>query len=197
MRKKLVFGLAFVVSLLKYNSSASDVSPRQKFESWLGTYAHHFQASSITTRNSTLQQYKNPSPDSALPNLSIAYHTDCILANTTETNKANMASAGVVLGLMPSLLSSLGPTVTESSTLMLERPFLSSLLAIGAPAFYPFGPFDHQDPLEALKKPLRQLPSLPTDGPSLSLPAKLSSVLRVKDMSFRPATRRFWHMSSV
>jgi hypothetical protein len=159
---KLVFGLAFFMSSLSYNSSASDAFPRRKFENWFGTYAHHFEESSINTCNRTLQQYKNPSSDSPIMKLSIAYHTDCILANTTETIKANMASAGVVLGLMPSLLSSLGPTLSESSMLMLERPFLSSLIAIGAPAFYPFRPFDHQDPLEAFQKPFRTLPSLPS-----------------------------------
>ncbi|KAF7512713.1 hypothetical protein GJ744_000280 [Endocarpon pusillum] len=58
---------------------------------------------------------------------------------TTETIKANMASAGVVLGLMPSMLSSLDPTLAVSTTLALECPFLSFLLAIAAPAFYPSG----------------------------------------------------------
>ena len=96
--------------------------------------------------------------DLPTPKFGIAHHADCILANTSETIKANMASAGVVLGLMPSLLSSFGPTMEESWTLVLERPLLASLLAIGAPAFYPFRRHDHQDPLEALKQPFQKLP---------------------------------------
>ena len=148
------------MSCLMGTSSASDAFPRQKFEAWFGTYAESFQESSINACNSTLQQYKDRSADSPLPKLSIAYHADCILANTTETIKANMGSAGVVLGLMPSLLSSLGPTLAVSTTLALERPLLSLLLAIGAPAFYPFRAFDHQDPLVALKQATATMPRM-------------------------------------
>ena len=157
-----VFGLAFVMCSLVFNSSASDGVSRPKFDTWFGTYAHHFKKSSTTVCNDTLQRYKNPGPDSPPSRLSIAHHVDCILANTTETIKANMASAGVVLGLMPSLLSSLGPTLAESSMVLLERPFLSFLLALGAPAFYPSRPFDHQDPLDAFKQPSRKLPQIPS-----------------------------------
>ncbi|ERF72981.1 hypothetical protein EPUS_05062 [Endocarpon pusillum Z07020] len=125
-----------------------------------GTYAKSFQESSSNACNSTLQQYRDHSVDSLLPELSIAYHADCILANTTETIKANMASAGVVLGLMPSLLSSLGPSLVVSTTLALERPFLSFLLAIAAPAFYPFRAFDYQDPLGPLKQATATMPRI-------------------------------------
>lgn len=159
---KLIFRLTLIVALLSCNSSALQVFSRRKFEIWFGTYAHHFKESSINICNSTLQQYKNPTSDSPDPSLGIAWHADCILANTTETIKANMASAGVVLGLMPGLLSSLGPTPAEASTLMLERPFLSFLLAIGGSAFYPFRTSDHQDPLEALKDPFETLPLTPS-----------------------------------
>lgn len=159
MTPKLIFRVAFILSSLPLNSFAS----RQKFQTWYSTYAQHFEQSSTSaTCNATLQQYLNPSTDSPSPNLRIAWHVDCILQNTTETIKANMASAGVVLGLMPSLLSSLGPTLAESSLLMLERPLLSSLLVLGGPALYPFRPFDHQDPLEALKQPSRTLPRIPS-----------------------------------
>lgn len=157
---KLFFGLIFAISSLCYDCSASYAFPRQKFETWFLTYAHHFEKSSMTTCNSTLQRYRNHRSESPIPKFAVAHHADCILANTTETIKANMASAGVVLGLMPSLLSSLGPTLAESSKLVLERPFLSLLLAIGAPAFYPFRAFDDQHPFEALKRPFRTLPHI-------------------------------------
>ena len=62
-----------------------------------------------------------------------------------------MASAGVVLGLMPHFLSYLGPTLSESSILMLERPLLSVLLVIGGPAIYPARSIETYDPFEALK----------------------------------------------
>ncbi|KAF7502923.1 hypothetical protein GJ744_004828 [Endocarpon pusillum] len=160
MRKKFAFGLTFILSSLSYNSSASDTFPRHKFEAWFSTYGHHFEESSTIACNDTLQQYKNPGADSSVPRFSIAHHADCILANTTETIRANMASAGVMLGLMPSLISSLGPSLTEASTLLIERPFLSWLLAIGAPAFNPLRASDHQDQLRTIKQPFRALPRI-------------------------------------
>lgn len=153
----LFFGLTLIIFALCYDSSASSAFPNQKFETWFGTYARHFEKSSMITCNSTLQHYRNHRSDLPIPEFAVAHHADCILANTTETIKANMASAGVVLGLMPSLLSSLGPTLAESSKLALERPFLSLLLAVGAPVFYPFRTFDDQHPSKALKQPFKML----------------------------------------
>jgi hypothetical protein len=118
--------------------------------SWFPEYSDYFNVSSVENCNATLQAYLQGAIDS---NDGIARHADCILANTTETIKANMASAGVVLGLMPIILANLGPTLAESSILTLERPFLSLLLAIGGPSIYPARPFDYYDPLEAIKQP--------------------------------------------
>lgn len=157
---KIVFGYVFVTSLFSFKSSASREFPRRKFEAWFITYAHHFEKSSTGICNNTLQEYKHPDPDSPDVRFGIAHHADCILANTSETIKANMASAGVVLGLMPGLLSSFGPTMEESWTLVLERPLLSLFLALGAPAFYPFRRLHHQDPLQALEQPFKDLPRI-------------------------------------
>ncbi|MCJ1479392.1 hypothetical protein MMC13_008077 [Lambiella insularis] len=63
-----------------------------------------------------------------------------------------MASAGVVLGLMPIILANQGPTLAESSILSMERPLLSILLAIGGPSIYPARPFAYYDPLEAINQ---------------------------------------------
>jgi hypothetical protein len=150
---KLAFALILAVASLRSSSSASDAYQPQKFKTWFGRYAHHFEASSSITCSKTFQQYKNfnPSTRAVDLNLAIAHHADCILSNTTETIKANMASAGVLLGLMPSLLSFVGPSLVESSTLALKRPILSMLLAVAAPACQSFQPFDHHDPLRAFR----------------------------------------------
>ena len=66
---------------------------------------------------------------------------------------ANMACAGVVLGLMPIILANLGPTLAESSILALERPVLSMSLAVGGPSIYPARPFEDYDPLVAINQP--------------------------------------------
>lgn len=109
--------------------------------------------------NETLQDYLNPeSPIEIAPgifphrnpigdlNLRISLHTDCILKILPETIKSNMNSAGVLLGLMPVLLSNLGPKLDESSVLMLERPVLVLLLLLGGPAISVGRPFQSQGP---------------------------------------------------
>jgi hypothetical protein len=134
-------------------SSAAESLPSRKFETWYPAYGHHFEKSSDFVCNHTLSEYIEslPSRRKADINLFIAHHADCVLANSTETIKANMASAGIILGLMPYLLSYLGPSISESGIVMLRRPFLAVLLVIGGPSIYPARVSEHYDSFEALK----------------------------------------------
>jgi len=142
-------------------------------------YAHHFEESSSITCSQTLQQYKDfdhgrPSADLSLV---IAHHADCILSNTTETIKANMASASVLLELMPSFLSFVGPSLVESSTLALKRPILSMLLAVAAPPFQSFQPLDHHNALKAFKHPFKLPPQITLSCPTHVLISVLQYLL--------------------
>jgi hypothetical protein len=176
---KLVIALILVVASLRSSSSASEAYQPQKFKTWFSQYAHHFEASSSITCNKTLQQYKDF--DSTVPradlNLAIAHHADCILSNTTETIKANMASAGVLLGLMPSFFSFVGPSLVESSTLALKRPILSMLLMVAAPACQYFQPFDHHDPLRASRHLFKLPPQMTLSYPTHVLISVLQYLL--------------------
>ncbi|KAL8739921.1 MAG: hypothetical protein Q9190_007320 [Brigantiaea leucoxantha] len=73
---------------------------------------------------------------------------NCILENTNELEKTTIASAQVVLGLTPSLLSSIGSSVAELSLLGSQRPLLSFLLVIGAPTHYPTRIFEFTKPTD-------------------------------------------------
>jgi len=75
---------------------------------------------------------------------------DCVLQHTNETVKQNLASAVVILGLTPSLLSSLGPSISESSMLSFKQPWLSVLVSFGAPAVYPTRIWTYDDPFNAI-----------------------------------------------
>ncbi|MCJ1423312.1 hypothetical protein MMC29_001194 [Sticta canariensis] len=79
-----------------------------------------------------------------------------------------MASASVALALTPPLLAGLGQSLAEISLLSSQRPVLSALLALGAPAMYINRVFEYNHPPDALKylPGNRGLPRLP---PSLSL----------------------------
>ena len=76
---------------------------------------------------------------------------NCIIGTMTETNKANMASAAIVLGLLPTILALAGSTTTETGILSLRRPLLAILLAAGSPSVNPIRTFEYHNPFEMLK----------------------------------------------
>jgi hypothetical protein len=66
-----------------------------------------------------------------------------------------MAAASVVLGLTPTILSSLGPSIAEIALLSSQRPFLSLLLAMGAPVTYSSRFLQFENPIDLLGRPER------------------------------------------
>lgn len=80
---------------------------------------------------------------------------DCILSTLYESSKANMAAASVLLGLTPTILASLGPTISEIALLSSRRPFLSLLLSMGAPVTYESRFLRFDNPVDLLRRPER------------------------------------------
>ena len=77
-----------------------------------------------------------------------------------------MASASVGLGIMPTILTFLGSSTTETALLSRRRPLLSFLIACGSPAVNPLPTFIYQDPVVGLKA--REGRLLPRFFPGLS-----------------------------
>ncbi|KFY48430.1 hypothetical protein V495_01344 [Pseudogymnoascus sp. VKM F-4514 (FW-929)] len=75
----------------------------------------------------------------------------CLLSQATESLKANMASAGVILGLLPTTLCLVGLSTVETGLLAHRRPLLSLLLAAGAPAISPSRIYDYRDSIDLLR----------------------------------------------
>ena len=75
---------------------------------------------------------------------------NCLLENTSELQKTTIASAQIVLGLIPSLLAGFGNGVPELSIMASQRPLLSFLLTLGAPAMYPNRISKYTNPIELL-----------------------------------------------
>ena len=73
-------------------------------------------------------------------------HQRCVLETLDLDIIANLQSATVLLGIMPTLLANLGPSIAEISLLSTYRPLLSFLLSIGAPAVWPTRVFQYNDP---------------------------------------------------
>lgn len=59
---------------------------------------------------------------------------DCILENSSESIKSNLANSQVVLGLTPTILSFVGSDIAELAALSTHHPLLVILLSLGAPA---------------------------------------------------------------
>lgn len=76
----------------------------------------------------------------------------CVLNNSSDWMKANMAGAAVLLGLTPAILAALGPSVEEISSLFIvaRRPLLGICIAAGAPSLYPFRTIDYKKVIETL-----------------------------------------------
>ena len=63
-----------------------------------------------------------------------------------------MQSATIILGLMPTILAYVGPTVGEMALISSRRPVLAVFLTLGAPAIFATRPFDFNNPRQSLKK---------------------------------------------
>ena len=57
----------------------------------------------------------------------------CLLKNLDDFDKADMQSAVVLLGLMPTFLQYIGPTLGELDFITRRRPLLAFLMVVGAP----------------------------------------------------------------
>ncbi|KAH9206237.1 hypothetical protein DL95DRAFT_315935 [Leptodontidium sp. 2 PMI_412] len=70
---------------------------------------------------------------------------DCLSNHMRDIDKAEMASAGVLLGLMPTIIASAGSTLVDTALLASRRPLLAFLLAMGSPSVTPLRTFQYED----------------------------------------------------
>ena len=64
-----------------------------------------------------------------------------------------LAISIVILGLMPIMLSTLGPSIAESAMLSYERPLLLWLLAFGSPSVIVNRIWTYDDPFATIERP--------------------------------------------
>ena len=75
---------------------------------------------------------------------------DCIQQQLSEGDKSNFSSSQVILGVTPTLLAVIAPTLGELSMLSSSRPLLSLLISLGAPASFCSRTMAYDDPLDSL-----------------------------------------------
>ncbi|KAG6356493.1 hypothetical protein INS49_015881 [Diaporthe citri] len=131
----------------------------QKFQALLPALSQHTlwthnQQDCAQSLSAYVQEWEEYDSSNRLDALCLK-HQECILQNTSESQKSFMASSALVLGLSPIILSTLGPTVSEIGLISLNRPFLSLLLTLGTVGVYPSRILSYEDdsPLDIARKP--------------------------------------------
>lgn len=128
-----------------YYSTHSSVILRPwfaQFESWYPHNAKYLVNISTGVCNQTLRDYRVEfaaprNSVNATKLLSTCYRYEACIVDQLQTNHLlNYQSALVTLGLVPTLLVFIGPSVAELSVLYLHRPILSALLSIGTPTIW-------------------------------------------------------------
>ena len=132
-----------------------------QFKYWFPQYSSLFQSVMVNNCSALYHQYviQNVTlvAEQEAPNgLSVltAPLITCILNNVTEAGKANMAAAGVLLGLSPTFLALLGSSTIETAAISVvaHRPLLTLCLALGSPVVSPLRLFNTPDIKAMLRK---------------------------------------------
>ncbi|KPI37189.1 uncharacterized protein AB675_1565 [Cyphellophora attinorum] len=118
----------------------------RKYVNWFADSKGIFQPISAGTCNATLKAYNDEYDalggawwiDLGLRKYSPIYglcrdQMTCIINNLDEASKASLASGQVVLGLLPTLLAVISPSIAELALLSVHRPLLGGLISIGSP----------------------------------------------------------------
>ncbi|KAL7793059.1 hypothetical protein V8C37DRAFT_111206 [Trichoderma ceciliae] len=124
----------------------------QKFRYWFDNWgsSHEGAIADPDQCGPDLQSYWNPAPDDTYK-WKCTRALDCVLKVASPSDSQMLSTSIVVLGLTPGMLSSLGPSVAESSMLSYRNQVLALLLSIGSPAFSPSGFWTYDDPLNTIR----------------------------------------------
>lgn len=104
---------------------------------------------------------------------------DCLYAGLLPNEAQNFQSADVLLGLTPTLLSTLAPSIGEISLLSTRRRLLALLLAVANPSIYVSRLLSFNDPMEYLRPVETAFPDklLTLDGRGASVIVFLQYIL--------------------
>ena len=104
---------------------------RLKFQHWLPRYEQRWINATASCQQQLEHYWRNDRTVYKTPCSSAA---DCLLQNIPGTVQSNFNSAQILLGLLPTILVYLGPTIAEVAALSTYRPVLATLLALASPA---------------------------------------------------------------
>ena len=134
------------LAVLLVAATTSNADAVRHFHEWFPHGVESFANVSLQTCNATLRAFEDAyysycskawidlgiHENRAIFDLCRA-HENCILEHVSEVIKASMATSGVVLGVLPTLLAVLSPSITEIALIAVQRPLLAGLLSLGSP----------------------------------------------------------------
>ena len=110
----------------------------ERFRDWFPDWKGQLENITATSCNESLETYHKlilakdvPGVDS--PAEACKEHISCLLEHFSERDKAVMQSVSVLIGLLPALLSQIGPSAVQLQELAHHRPALAAILLGGAP----------------------------------------------------------------
>lgn len=142
--------LYFLLTAVFYHSVLA--SRPTHFQKWYPQFETRFDGILHTNCSEEFDRYMTETPQPGCSNCLAGAVVTCILEAFDENGKAMLATAGVLLGLLPTTLSLVGSSNIETGVLALRRPFLAFLLALGSPAVSPIRTFDYRSPRELLQR---------------------------------------------
>ena len=138
----------------------SQISPGT-WESWFPYYGHLLQPVVLQCFQ---QLHDYPQNNSALIDVTsipdcpgVANLITCVQNTLPSAVTLAMASAQVILGLAPTIISSLSSSVAEISMLSSNRPILSLMLTLGSPSVHTLRFLEFDNPIAILKKPTKRV----------------------------------------
>ena len=118
-------------------TGSSAIFPPPRFDDWFPFYYGQMKQATDqcqTTISTYIHANESSGPLPGQNSTPCALVQNCLLNSLDEEVKANMGSSNVILGLIPTILSFIGPKMREIVPLLLERPLLGSLISFGSPA---------------------------------------------------------------
>lgn len=140
-----------VVLILTIVASHAYAGQRYKFGTWLPYYDYLWQRRADTCAPQ-IHRYHTNNRTGVHPAVCAAV-VDCLLSNVTQSIQSNLASADILLGLTPQILSLAGPSRGDLAVLSTHEPIFTGLLSFGFPSMFVTNLFGSVDVAEILRKP--------------------------------------------
>ncbi|KAI0403801.1 hypothetical protein F4802DRAFT_279014 [Xylaria palmicola] len=124
-------GLATLFALV----SVIEATPTRQFEHFFPGWNHLVQDIIRDHCSEPYAEYLTGNVNKTLGKQSLVNPViDCILEEFPEFRKAELATGALVLGLIPTILQSIGSSTVETALVGLRRPLLGFLISAGSPA---------------------------------------------------------------